>query len=315
MYRQGIPRTNRNREMRLILGWLVMVIVGIGLLVFGFWLGRSGDVAQPEPVPTEEGVVGGSVSTEPTELAAPTVASPSGPTATAAPPPTETPVPTPAPPRPTPYIVAGADGVNVRTGPDTDYSKLGYIDPGDEAVLVDDEGDWWKIRYDGVEAYIYSPLVTGHNRDSLRPVATAPAPGVQTSTTGASGWADEVFETINELRAQNGLPPYARNVLLEQAALLHAQDTAQRGELTHLGSDGSKVSTRVERTGYAAVGVTEITVTGNSVEWAINWWMDEQPPNDPHRSAILSDSYLDIGVAVVEAGNTHHFVAVLARPQ
>jgi uncharacterized protein YkwD len=211
--------------------------------------------------------------------------------------------------------VAGADGVNVRTGPDTDYSRLGYIDPGGEAVLVDDEGEWWIIRFDGVEAYVYSPLVTGYNRDSLRPVAAAPTPGSQASSGGALGWADEVFQRINELRAQNGLPAYARNPLLEQAALVHAQDTAQQGELIHTGSDGSKPADRVERTGYAAVGVSEITVTGNSVEWAINWWMDEQPPNDPHRSAILSDSYEDIGVAVVEAGNTHFFVAVLAQPQ
>ena len=305
MYRQGIPRTDRAREMRLILGWLFMVALGIGLLVLGFWLGRTGEA---DLAPAEESVVEVSVSPEPTEPAAPVVATPSGPTATPSPLPTDTPVPTPAPARPTPYIVAGADGVNVRMGPDTDYSRLGYIDPGGEAVLVDDEGEWWKIRFDGVEAYIYSPLVTGHNRDSLRPVAAA-------SGSGASGWADEVFERINELRAQNGLPAYARNPLLEQAALLHAQDTAQQGELTHTGSDGSEPSARVERTGYAAVGVSEITVTGNSVEWAINWWMDEQPPNDPHRRAILSDSYKDIGVAVVEAGHTHFFVAVLAQPQ
>jgi uncharacterized protein YkwD len=300
MYRQGIPRTNRAREMRLILGWLVMVAVGIGLLLFGFWLGRTEEV---DRAPAEEGVVEGSATMEPTEPTSLAAATPSGPTATPMPSPTDTPVPTPAPPRPTPYIVAGADGVNVRTGPDTDYSKLGYIDPGGEAVLVDDEGEWWKIRFDDVEAYIYSPLVTGHNRDSLRPVA------------GASGWADEVFQRINELRAQNGLPAYARNPLLEQAALLHAQDAVRQGELTHTGSDGSKPSDRVERTGYAAVGVSEITVTGNSVESAINWWMDEQPPNDPHRGAILSDSYKDIGVAVVEAGQTHYFVAVLAQRQ
>jgi uncharacterized protein YkwD len=310
MYRQGIPRTDRAREMRLILGWLVMVAVGIGLLVYGIWLGRTGEA---DSAPTAEPVIESPEPTEPPASLA--VATASGPTATPKPPPTDTPVPTPAPPRPTPYIVAGTDGVNVRTGPDTDYSKLGYIDPDGEAVLVDDEGEWWKIRFDGVEAYIYSPLVTGYNRDSLRPVAAVPAPGGQASSGGASGWADEVFQRINELRTQNGLPAYARNSLLEQAALLHAQDTAEQGELVHTGSDGSTPSDRVERTGYAAVGVSEITVTGNSVEWAINWWMDEQPPNDPHRSAILSDSYKDIGVAVVEAGQTHYFVAVLAQPQ
>ena len=70
----------------------------------------------------------------------------------------------------------------------------------------------------------------------------------------------------------------------------------------------------MERAGYSSTDVTEITVTGESPEFAIEWWMDEAPPNDPHRSAVLSDWASDMGVAVVAAGHTYYYVAVFGQP-
>jgi len=307
--------------MRLILGWLFLVALGIGLLWWGFRSGRGNQ--QPEPAASEDRSsqmameTATDVAPPPAEeaTALPTATSLPAPTATSIPIPTNTPLPPLAPPTPTPYIVAGADGVNVRTGPATSFEKLGYLDPGAQAELIGRDDQWWQIRYQGMEAWVYGPLVTAYNADGVGAPTPAPAPEVPAPAAGVSEWADEVFQRINQIRAENGLAPYARNAALEQAALLHAQDSAQRGELTHIGSDGSDVSTRVERAGYDAVGASEITVTGNSPEWALNWWMDETPPNDPHRSAILSTTYADIGVAVVEAGQTYYFIALLAEPR
>ena len=145
----------------------------------------------------------------------------------------------------------------------------------------------------------------------------SPMPTTQAEplSAGTEGWADEVFQLINQIRAEHGLTPYTRNEVLELAAQLHGQDSAQRGELSHIGSDGSNVTTRVQRAGYEVAGVSEITVTGNSPQWAVDWWIDETPPNDPHRSAILSTWYTEIGVAAVPAGHTHYFIAVLGRPK
>ncbi len=321
MRRIQYKRTNRRRDTQLILGWLLLVALGIGLVWWGFRLGKGDQ--EPERAASEdrsslmatETAIG--VAPPPAEQATPlpTATSLPVPTATSTSIPTRTPLPPLAPPTPTPYIVAGADGVNVRTGPSTSFEKLGYIDPGGQAELIGRDDQWWQIRYQNEEAWVYGPLVTAHNADNVGAPTPAPVPEVPTSAAGAGGWADEVFQRINQIRIENGLAPYTRDAALEQAALLHAQDCAQRGELTHIGSDGSDVSTRVERAGYDAVGASEITVTGNSPEWALNWWMDETPPNDPHRSAILSTDYADIGVAVVEAGQTYYFIALLAEPK
>ena len=217
-------------------------------------------------------------------------------------------MPPPAPPTPTPYIVVGADGVNVRTGPDTSYARLGYLDPATQTEVIGRDGEWWQIWYNNVLAWVYGPLVTAFNADHVG--LPTPAPSAE-----AAGWADEVFQLINQIRTEHGLTPYTRNEALELAAQLHGQDSAQRGELSHIGSDGSNVTTRVQRAGYEAAGASEITVTGNSPQWAVDWWMDETPPDDPHRSAILSTWYSEIGLSVVPAGDTHYFIVVLGRPQ
>lgn len=76
--------------------------------------------------------------------------------------PSSTPEPTAILPSPTPspYIVAGVDGVNVRTGPATSYEQIGYIDPDGQADYVGTEGNWVQIRYNGEIAWVYGPLVT-----------------------------------------------------------------------------------------------------------------------------------------------------------
>ena len=151
---------------------------------------------------------------------------------------------------------------------------------------------------------------------SLDEAATStPPPELPAASDEAAAWADEVSQLINQIRAENGLPPYTRNEVLELAARLHGEDSAQRKDLTNVGSDGSTPSIRVQRAGYEAVGVSEITATGNSPQWAVDWWMGETPPDDPHRSAILSTKYTEIGVAAVPAGDTHHFIAILAQPK
>jgi uncharacterized protein YkwD len=138
------------------------------------------------------------------------------------------------------------------------------------------------------------------------PLPTMP-PGIET-------WPQEVFQIINEVRAENGLPPYTYNEVLELAAQLHGQDCLQREYCDHLGSDGSDVRTRLQRAGYDAAGEAEVIVYSSSPQAAVDWWMDEVPPNDPHRSTLLSEWFTEIGVAVVDAGHTYYFIADLGRP-
>lgn len=304
---------NRGRDILLVVGWLVVVGLGAGMVWYSF---ASSKPQQTEPTLAPEITVAASRPTPTQPLVFPTAAPATNtpvPTTQAAPP-----SPTPAPttvaptPGPTPYIVAGEDGVNVRNGPDISNEQLGYIDPGGQAEYVSTDDNWVQIQYNGEPAWVYGPLVTIVEEPEAAP--TAP-PGETTAPTGeVIAWSEEIAQLINQKRSEQGLAPYTVNEALKQAALLHAVDSADRGELTHTGSDGSTVSTRAERAGYSSTDVTEITVTGQSTQFAIDWWMNETPPDDPHRSAILSDWTTEMGVAVVDAGDTYYFVAVFGRP-
>jgi len=56
-------------------------------------------------------------------------------------------------------------------------------------------------------------------------------------------------------------------------------------------------------------------VYSSSPEVAVAWWMDETPPNDPHRSMLLSTWVTEIGVAAVPTGRgDYYFVADFGRP-
>lgn len=300
------PRRNRSRTTLFVVGWFLLVGLGIGLTWYGF--------VYTEDRPAEDVPTAVAVSTASPQGAAAQTATPSPlPTVPTNTPPPPTPILPTAPP-PTPYIVAGADGVNVRSGPSTDYARLGYLDPGAQAVVTRDDGDWWQIVYNDAPAWVFGELVTAYNTEQPEPPA-APTTQAESPPVVNEALAAEVFQIINSIRAEHGLPPYTYNETLELAAQLHGEDCAQRGELTHVGSDGSNASTRILRAGYDAAGTAEITVTGGSAQGAVDWWMDEVPPNDPHRSAILSDWFTEIGIAVVPAGHTNYFIADLGRPK
>jgi len=131
-----------------------------------------------------------------------------------------------------------------------------------------------------------------------------------------AAWPAEVFRLINEVRAAHGLPPYVYDETLARAAQLHGQDCQQRGSCNHTGSDGSNVKTRVLRAGYDAAGWAECIVYSYSPQEAVEWWMDEVPPNDAHRRTLLSTWVTEIGIAVVPtAWDYTYFIADFGRPR
>lgn len=322
------PPRRRGRGVLVFLGWVLVVGLGVGLAWYGFVWSERGEQAEGTPAP------GAAVGTSPQPTAGPlpplSTAASSIPTPTVVPVPTDAPEPTPVPPTavpPTPYIVAGVDGVNVRTGPGTNYTQVGYIDPGAQAPLVDNSGDWWQIRYEGAVAWVFAELVEAFNVDQgVPPPATVPAatapptatppPPTQTPSAEGATWPAEVFQLINAVRAENGLPPYTYNETLELAAQLHGQDCQERGSCNHIGSDGSNVQIRILRAGYDAAGWAEVLVRSSSPQAAVDWWMDETPPNDPHRSTLLSTWVTEVGVAAVPTGRgDYYFIAVFGRPK
>ncbi|MBN1878341.1 MAG: LysM peptidoglycan-binding domain-containing protein [Anaerolineae bacterium] len=146
------------------------------------------------------------------------------------------------------------------------------------------------------------------------PVVELPTPASVPAEIAA--WPGEVWRLMNEVRAVYGLPPYAYNETLALAAQLHADDCLQRGFCNHTGSDGSNIKTRVLRVGYAAATWAECWAMRQSPLGAIDIWMDEVPPNDPHRRTLLSEYLTEVGIGVGMTDRGYaYFIADFGRPQ
>jgi uncharacterized protein YkwD len=172
-------------------------------------------------------------------------------------------------------------------------------------------------------AAAYLPTPT-HTPTSIPPTATAtpipptalPAPTLVPVAPPASiaDWPRETARLINEVRAAHGLPPYVYNETLAQAAQAHANDCIERGWCSHTGSDGSDVKTRIIRAGYTPSGWAECWAQSRDPDHAVEMWMDEEPPNDPHVRTLLSTWVSEIGVGVAQTSWGYYFIADFGRP-
>ncbi len=129
-----------------------------------------------------------------------------------------------------------------------------------------------------------------------------------------SAWPRETARLINVVRKQHGLPPLTYNETLAQAAQGQANDCAERGWCSHTGSDGSNIKARVLRAGYDAASWAECWAQRQTPQGAVDIWMDEVPPNDPHRRTLLTTWLSEIGVGIAKTDWGYYFIANFGRP-
>jgi len=147
--------------------------------------------------------------------------------------------------------------------------------------------------------------------DAPPPTAVPAAP----PPADVAAWPRETVRLINQVRAQHGLEPLVYNETLARAAQAHANDCSQRGWCSHTGSDGSNIKTRILRVGYDPASWAECWAQRKTPQGAVDIWMDEVPPNDPHRRTLLTTWLSEIGVGVAEAGwGYYYFIADFGRP-
>ncbi|KAI8058409.1 hypothetical protein BDF22DRAFT_739816 [Syncephalis plumigaleata] len=106
---------------------------------------------------------------------------------------------------------------------------------------------------------------------------------------------------VNEERTTYGLSPVSVNRILSQAAQKHTVDQAQRHEMTHTGSDGSRPSQRVRQVGYDYRAVGECVAFGYETEAEVmRAWMN----SPPHRAIILDRTYRELGIGYARSADS-----------
>jgi uncharacterized protein YkwD len=146
-----------------------------------------------------------------------------------------------------------------------------------------------------------------------------PEPEPEPEPTTSSGLTDaelrqlrlEVIQLTNARRQREGLAAYASNGLLTASAQGHAEDMAKQLYFNHIALDDDTPQDRMEAAGYPDFDATgcrcsytiyfgeNIAMGQVTAEEVVQDWMD----SPPHRDAILSLNYTEMGIGIARANN------------
>lgn len=123
----------------------------------------------------------------------------------------------------------------------------------------------------------------------------------------------QVVDLVNQRRASAGLPALRVDGRLTNAAQAHSHDQARRAVMSHIGSDGSTIGTRVTRAGYAWSRASENVGAGQpNAASIVNGWMN----SGSHRANVLDRNVIHIGIGLAYSSNgTPYWTMVAARPR
>lgn len=115
----------------------------------------------------------------------------------------------------------------------------------------------------------------------------------------------------NEARAGEKLRTLQVSRKLQEAAQKHAEDMAERSEMTHKGEDGSTPAERIKAEGYRYRRVGENIAYGQfSIKKVMEGWLD----SPPHKKNILG-SFSQIGVGYAKGkGGTPYWCVTFGLP-
>lgn len=99
-------------------------------------------------------------------------------TAQAAPPTTAAPTDPPPPQDTRPRVTADSGTVNLRSGPGTNYDKVGALPQGQSLDIVgrNEDSSWWQVSTVNGLAWIAASVTAAENTDASIPVVSAPPP-------------------------------------------------------------------------------------------------------------------------------------------
>lgn len=185
------------------------------------------------------------------------------------------------------------------TAPAANGSYSGYFTlktaEGDSIRVGTEKTFWVKIVVVGGTASTAAP--------TARPATTSTVASSGSGNTGTcdfdenAGYVGQIQSLINAERLKNGLPALGLSTPLSAAAQGHSIDMACNSLLSHSGSNGSTVSSRIAAAGYSASYSEEIIYAGGDAQTAFAWWMNDAT----HRNAILNPKSTEMGIGYAYA--------------
>jgi LysM repeat protein len=135
-------------------------------------------------------------------------------------------------------------------------------------------------------------------------LAAKPTKTPKKGSGSSSGNAYDVIAAVTQVRAANGLPPFAVNGALMAAAQAHSDYQAASGSISHSGSGGSNPTSRALAAGYSGSVIENIYGGMNaSPQTAVSWWQGDSL----HLNTLLSTRHTDAGAGVATSGGVVYY--------
>lgn len=193
--------------------------------------------------------------------------------------------------------IVTADVLNVRSGPSTEYDSIATVRKNEYIRVFAGVGNWYIVQIEGdyigaVSQKYVKPVYpnTSHNNSSN-------TNSNQTTNSNLTADEQEVFNLINQQRANHGLSALKIDKEVQRVAKIKAQDMVDSQYFSHnsptYGSPFDMLNSF--KVSYKTAGEN---IAGNSSNSsAVTAWM-----NSPgHKANILNSSYNYTGIGVVKS--------------
>ncbi|MGB3136665.1 MAG: CAP domain-containing protein [Nodosilinea sp.] len=123
--------------------------------------------------------------------------------------------------------------------------------------------------------------------------------------------AQELLQLVNAERRRVNAPPLTLSDKLLTAAQRHAQDMATSRRMSHTGSNGSSMRSRIDATEYSWSTIGENVAVGQPTAAAVmSAWMS----SPGHRQNILNPAFTELGIGYASAQGRIYWAQVFGRP-
>lgn len=118
-----------------------------------------------------------------------------------------------------------------------------------------------------------------------------------------AAYEQEVFDLVNQIRAENGLEPFVYNETLAGTARAHSQDMIDRNFFSHTNPDGEDPFDRMRDNGLSfSMAAENIAAGQRTPEEVVNSWMN----SEGHRANILGGCE-ELGVGLALGGSYGYY--------
>lgn len=188
--------------------------------------------------------------------------------------------------------------LNVRIGPGTNYKIVTTIPKNQYIRVFAGVGDWYIVQVEGD----YVGAVSKKYIKAIYPQTssgggTTNSEGTSNTGTTASLSADEkeVFNLINQQRANNGLPALKIDNEVQRVARIKAQDMVNNNYFSHTSPTYGSPFDMLKSFKISYKSAGENIAGNNNNSAAVTAWMN----SSGHRANILNNSFNYTGVGVV----------------